>query len=50
MYALRMIGLVSGTEDGALLSVRALDFWGYVGMLLGQSLHLFSMQLIFIVM
>jgi hypothetical protein len=50
MYALRMIGLVSGTEDGALFSDRALDFWDHVGMLLGESLRLFSSQLIFIVM
>jgi hypothetical protein len=45
-----MIGLVSGTEDGALLSDGALDFWGHVGMLLGESLRLFSTQPIFTVM
>jgi hypothetical protein len=50
MYALTMIGLVPGTEDEALFSDRAQDFWGYVGMLIGESLRLFSAQLIFIVM
>jgi hypothetical protein len=44
-----MIGLVSGTEDGALLSDDALDFWGHVAMLLGESLRLFSSRLIFTV-
>jgi hypothetical protein len=50
MYPLRLVGLVSGTGDGALFSEDALDFWGHVGMLLGESLHLFSTQLMFTVM
>jgi hypothetical protein len=45
-----MIGLVSGTEDGALFSDGAIDFWAHVGILLGASLRLFSTQLIFTVM
>jgi hypothetical protein len=45
-----MINLVSGNEDGALFSDDALDFWGHAGMLLGESLRLFSTQLIFTVM
>jgi hypothetical protein len=45
-----MTGLGFGTEDGALFSEGALDFRGHVGMLLGESLHLFSTQLIFTVM
>jgi hypothetical protein len=50
MYALRMISLVSGTEDGALFSEGALGFWGHIGRLLGESLQLFSTQLIFTLM
>jgi hypothetical protein len=45
-----MIDLVLETEDGALFSDGALDFWGHVGILFGESLHLFSAQFIFIVM
>jgi hypothetical protein len=37
MYALRMMGSVSGTEDEALFSDAVLDFWGPVGMLLGYQ-------------
>jgi hypothetical protein len=46
MYALRTIGLVSRTEDGALFTDGALDFWCHVEMQLGESLRLFSTQLI----
>jgi hypothetical protein len=45
-----MIGLVFGTEDGALFSDGALDFWGHAEMLLQESLRLFSTQLILTVM
>jgi hypothetical protein len=50
MYALIIVSLVFGTEDGALFSGGALDFWDQVGMLLGESLRLFITQIIFTVM
>jgi hypothetical protein len=49
-YTLRMIGVVFGTEDGALYSEGALNFWGCVGMLLRESLRLFGTQLILTIM
>jgi uncharacterized membrane protein YphA (DoxX/SURF4 family) len=49
MHALRIIDVVSETEDGALFSVGALEFGAHVGILLGESTRLFSTQLIFTV-
>jgi hypothetical protein len=49
MYALIMVRIVFGTEDGALFSGGALDFRDHVGMLLGESLCLFITQIIFTV-